>query len=317
MAEPTPAGRTDVVPVAPPCSRVRLDVFLHSRYPGVSRSILQRLIRDGAVLLDGRPVKATHQPRPGETITIHWPAPRPARVAPRALPLEILHEDDDLLVVNKSAGMVVHPAAGTEDNTLVNALLHHCRGRLSGIGGVVRPGIVHRLDQHTSGLIVVAKHDAAHLVLSRQFARRQVVKLYDALVCGHPPAAGEVDAAIARHPSHRKTMTVLAGGRPALTRFRTLERLAGSALLEVRIHTGRTHQIRVHFQHLGYPLVGDSVYGKRANARLAESTGFKAARQMLHARSLAFAHPATGAPLTFTAPWPGDFAEAVALLRRA
>lgn len=315
MATPTPAGRTDVFAVEVPSPRVRLDVYLHGRYPGVSRSILQRLIREGAVLVDGLPVKPTHPPHPGETVTIQWPAPRPAGVAPRALPLEILAEDDDLLVINKSAGMVVHPAAGTEDNTLVNALLHHCRGRLSGIGGVARPGIVHRLDQYTSGLIVVAKHDAAHLAISRQFARRQVTKVYDAIVCGHPPAEGEINAAIARHPSHRRTMTVLAGGRPALTRFRVLERLAASALVEVRIHTGRTHQIRVHFQHLGFPLVGDAVYGKRANLRLAESTGFTAGRQMLHARHLAFAHPATGAPLAFTAPWPADFADAVAALR--
>lgn len=296
--------------------RSRLDVFLHQRFPGFSRCRLQQLIRTGAVQVDGRQVKPTHQPRPGQRITVAWPEPRMPEVVARELPLDVLFEDDALLILNKAAGMVVHPAAGTEDNTLVNALLHHCRGRLSGIGGVARPGIVHRLDQFTSGLMVVAKSDSAHLRLSQQFAERQVVKIYDAVVCGilRPPA-GEIDAPIARHPNHRKVMTVLAGGRQARTTYRTVEALDGATLVAVRLHTGRTHQVRVHFKHLGFPLVGDLVYGKGPNARLAEQTGYSAPRQLLHARHLAFDHPDSGKRLTFDAPWPGDFAAAIRALR--
>lgn len=295
--------------------RVRLDAFLRERFPGVSRMALQRLLREGAVLVSGAPVKATHHPQAGERITVTWPEPRAAAVEARELPLNILFEDDWLVVLNKAAGMVVHPAAGTEDDTVVNALLHHCRGRLSGIGGVARPGIVHRLDRFTSGLLVVAKDDATHLALSRQFAEREVVKLYDALLCGElPRAEGEVNAPIARHPSHRKVMTVLEGGRPARTSYRVLERLRGATLVEARLHTGRTHQIRVHFKHLGYPLVGDETYGKRHNARLAELTGVRAPRQMLHARFLAFQHPTTARRVEFHAPWPADFTETVRLL---
>lgn len=296
--------------------RTRFDTFLHGRFPCVSRGTLQRLIRDGEVQVDGRSVKPTHAPLAGEVVTICWPDPRPPTVEARALPLDIAFEDDSLLVLNKAPGMVVHPAAGNEDNTLVNALLHHCRGSLSGIGGVERPGIVHRLDQHTSGLMVVAKNDATHMALSRQFAERQVTKLYDAITCGVlPTVAGEINAAIMRHPNHRKVMTVRDGGRTARTSYRVLERLGEATLVEARLHTGRTHQIRVHFKHLGFPLVGDAVYGKRSNARLFDLTGVSAARQMLHARRLAFTHPATGEELEFEAPWPADFREALRALR--
>jgi 23S rRNA pseudouridine1911/1915/1917 synthase len=295
---------------------LRLDTFLREHFPGVSRMRLQRLIREGAVRVNDAPCKPTHSPRVGETITVTWPAPREAAVPARDLPLAVVFEDDRLLVLNKAPGMVVHPAAGTEDDTLVNALLHHCRGRLSGIGGVARPGIVHRLDQDTSGLMVVAKDDAAHVALARQFADRKVVKLYHAILCGElPRLEGEIRAAIARHPDHRKVMTVLEGGRPARTGYRVLERLRAATLVEARLHTGRTHQIRVHFKHLGFPLAGDATYGARANARLAELTGVRAPRQMLHARFLAFAHPDTGRCVEFEAPWPADFAAVVHALR--
>jgi 23S rRNA pseudouridine1911/1915/1917 synthase len=298
--------------------RCRLDVFLHGRFPCFSRNSLQRLIREGAVRVDGGVVKPTHQPRAGESITVAWPAPQAPEVKARELPLDVLHEDEALLVLNKAAGMVVHPAAGTEDDTLVNALLHHCRGRLSGIGGVARPGIVHRLDQYTSGLMVVAKTDFAHVRLSRQFAQREVEKVYHAVVCGSlKPAAGEIAAAIARHPNHRKVMTVLAGGRPARTSYRTIEPLREATLVAAWLHTGRTHQLRVHFKYIGYPLVGDVTYGKRQNARVAELTGYTAPRQLLHARHLAFAHPDSGQRLAFDAPWPADFAAAVEALRLA
>ena len=294
----------------------RLDVYLHGQFPCVSRNALQRLIREGAIRLNGRTVKPTHAPRAGDTIIIEWPAPKPATVEARELPLDILHEDEALLVLNKAAGMVVHPAAGTENDTLVNALLHHCRGRLSGIGGVARPGIVHRLDQDTTGVMVVAKHDAIHVALSRQFAQRQVEKVYHAIVCGELGSdAGEIDAAIARHPTHRKVMAVLAGGRSARTTYRTVERLAGATWVEVRLHTARTHQIRVHFKHLGFPIVGDAIYGKRQNLRLKELTGYAAPRQLLHARRLAFTHPQTGKRVGFEAPWPADLRQALEVLR--
>jgi len=305
---------TLVVPVSLP--RGRLDIWLRQQYPCVSRNAIQRLIGEGEIRVNGEQVKPTHHPALGETVQIRWPEPKPPEVVARDIPLDVLYEDDALLVLNKAAGMVVHPAAGNEDNTLVNALLHHCAGRLSGIGGVIRPGVVHRLDQFTSGVMVVAKNDATHMALSYQFAHRKVEKVYHAIACGRvEPETGEINAAIARHPNHRKCMAVSAGGRTALTTYRVLERLREATLIEARLHTGRTHQVRVHFKHLGFPLAGDCIYGKRANAALAELTGCSAGRQMLHARFLAFTHPGTGERLAFEAPWPADFAQAVEALR--
>ena len=222
-----------------------------------------------------------------------------------------------MLVLNKAAGLVVHPAAGHEEHTLVNALLHHCAGQLSGIGGVARPGIVHRLDKETSGCLVVAKNDDTHLALSTQFATRKVQKMYHAIVCGEMPRdQGEIRAAIARHPSHRKRMAVDDDvGREARTSYRVLERLRGATLVEAVLHTGRTHQIRVHFQFVGFPLVGDATYGDRQNQRLAELTRYTAPRQMLHASQLSFVHPRTGKRLSFTAPCPEDFRDALSALR--
>jgi 23S rRNA pseudouridine1911/1915/1917 synthase len=233
------------------------------------------------------------------------------------MPLEIIFEDESLLVLNKPPGLVVHPSAGHEENTLVNALLHHCAGQLSGIGGVARPGIVHRLDQDTSGCLVVAKNDATHLALAEQFAARTVKKVYHALLCGEvPKLSGELRANIARHPSHRKRMAVTDGaGREAWTSYRVTERLRSATLVEALLHTGRTHQIRVHFQHLGFPVVGDATYGIRQNKRLAEVTAYVAPRQMLHAHELNFTHPRTGESQTFKAPWPEDFQLALAALR--
>ena len=198
-------------------SHERLDTFLRSRFPTISRGAIQRLIEQGDIRVDGNPVKATHHPRAGEKVEIHWPAARSATARPQELPLVILFEDDDLLVLNKAPGMVVHPSAGHEESTLVNALLHHCAGQLSGIGGVARPGIVHRLDKETSGCLVVAKNDPTHLALSAQFAGREVEKVYHAIVCGTvTPAKGDIRAAIARHPTHRKRMAVTDGsGREA------------------------------------------------------------------------------------------------------
>ncbi len=316
---PTPplAGTAEQFVVEQTLPHVRLDAFLAARFPGISRSTVQRLLEEGHILLAGHAVKATHHPHAGELITIHWPAARPTELLPQPIPLDIIFEDADLLVLNKSPDMVVHPSAGHEESTLVNALLHHCAGQLSGIGGVARPGIVHRLDKDTSGCLVVAKNDATHADLSRQFAGRSVSKIYHAIVCGTvAKAEGDIRAAIARHPSHRKRMAVTDGsGRDAWTSYRVEERLTGATLVQALLHSGRAHQIRVHFQHLGHPLVGDTTYGNRQNQRLAELTGLLARRQMLHASELTFVHPRTREELTFNSPWPNDFLDVLAHLR--
>src|SRR5437867_3931254 len=294
----------------------RLDTFLRAQFPTLSRSAIQRLIQQGDVRVAGKPVKASHPPRAGEKIEIHWPDAKPATAQPQEMPLDVLFEDDDLLVLNKPPGMVVHPSAGHEESTLVNALLHHCEGRLSGIGGVARPGIVHRLDKETSGCLVVAKNDPTHLALSAQFAGREVAKIYHAIVCGAVvPERGDVRAAIARHPTHRKRMAVTDGsGREAWTSYRVLERLCEATLVEADLRTGRTHQVRVHFKHLGFPVAGDTTYGNRQNKRLTELTGYTAPRQLLHSHGLAFKHPGTGKRMSFDAAWPEDFRAALAAL---
>ncbi len=296
----------------------RLDTYLRSRFPAVSRGTIQRLIEEGHIRVNGRSVKPTHTPRAGEKVEVEWPEPRPAGVQPQEIPLKILYEDAALLVLDKPPGLVVHPAAGHEENTLVNALLHHCAGQLSGVGGVARPGIVHRLDKDTSGCLVVAKTDAAHLALSAQFAGRTVEKIYQAIVCGEIQRdQGDIRAAITRHSSHRKRMAVDEElGRAAHTSYRVLERLCGATLVEAILHTGRTHQIRVHFQFLGFPLVGDATYGNRQNQRLTDLTGYVAPRQMLHAFQLSFIHPQTGRRMHFEARRPKDFLEAIAALHQ-
>ena len=295
----------------------RLDTFLRAQFPTLSRGAIQRLIQQGDVRVTGKPVKASHSPRAGEKIEIHWPDAQPATSQPQEMALDVLFEDDDLLVLNKPPGMVVHPSAGHEESTLVNALLHHCAGQLSGIGGVARPGIVHRLDKETSGCLVVAKNDPTHLALSTQFAGREVQKIYHAIVCGRvTPEQGDIRAAIARHPTHRKRMAVTDGsGREAWTSYTVIERLREATLVEAVLHTGRTHQIRVHFKHLGFPVAGDATYGNRQNKRVTELTGYTAPRQMLHAHKLAFKHPSTGRKMRFEAPWPEDFEEALTALR--
>ena len=295
----------------------RLDTFLRAQFSTLSRGAIQRLIQQGDVRVAGKPVKASHLPRAGEKIEIHWPDAKPATAQPQEMPLDVLFEDDDLLVLNKPPGMVVHPSAGHEESTLVNALLHHCAGQLSGIGGVARPGIVHRLDKETSGCLVIAKNDPTHLALSTQFAGREVRKIYHAIVCGRvTPEQGDIRAAIARHPTHRKRMAVTDGsGREAWTSYTVIERLREATLVEAVLHTGRTHQIRVHFKHLGFPVAGDATYGNRQNKRVAELTGYTAPRQMLHAHKLAFKDPRTGKKMSFEAPWPEDFKEGLTALR--
>ena len=311
------ASRTEHLTIEKTLPAERLDIYLRDKFPAVSRGAIQRLIEEGHIRVNGQLVKATHAPKAGEEVQVHWPEASPPVTHPEDIPLDILHEDDALLVVNKPAGLVVHPASGHERHTLVNALLHHCGGELSGIGGVARPGIVHRLDKETSGCMVVAKNDETHIALSAQFAGRRINKVYHAIVCGElQREKGEIRAAIARHCSHRKRMAVDDElGREARTTYRVLERLRGATLAEAILHTGRTHQIRVHFQFIRSPLVGDPTYGSRQNARLTELTGYAAPRHMLHAFQLAFIHPRTGKRLSFEAPRPEDFEDALVALR--
>jgi 23S rRNA pseudouridine1911/1915/1917 synthase len=308
------SSRTEIFTVEQSQPGERFDFFLRKRFPVVSRGALQRLIEQGHIRVNGQIVKATHSPRAGEQIEVHWPEPKSAEAQPEEMPLDILFEDASLLVLNKPAGLVVHPAAGHEEHTLVNALLHHCQGSLSGIGGVARPGIVHRLDKETTGCLVVAKDDATHLALQKQFSERRVEKIYNAIVCGElARESGEIHAPIARHPSHRKRMVVRDDhtSRAARTSYRVIERFSAATFVEAQIHTGRTHQIRVHFQHVGYPLVGDMVYGAKQTKTLTAATGFKPPRILLHARELSFVHPGMERPMSFEAPLPEDFREAL------
>ena len=310
-------ARTDTFTIEQSLPGERLDKFLSTRYAAVSRGAIQKLIEDGHITINGRAVKPTHAPRAGDVVAVHFPEARPPVTQPEEIPLDVLYEDKDLLVLNKAPGIVVHPAAGNEEHTLVNALLHHCKGQLSGIGGVERPGIVHRLDKETSGCLVVAKNDATHIALSEQFAGRTTEKLYLAILCGEVPrASGEIRAAIARHPSHRRRMAVSTGeGRDSWTSYRVVERLLYSTFVEADLHTGRTHQIRVHFQHIGFPVAGDDTYGAKQTKKLTEHTGYAAPRVLLHAHKLAFTHPRTKRKRTFTAPWPADFQDALKRLR--
>ena len=286
----------------------RLDFFLCSKLPGISRGAIYRLINEGHILVNGKKTKPSATPHAGDAVSIHWPEARPAEAQPEDIPLSVLYEDEDVIVVNKPAGMVVHPSDGHHEHTLVNALLHHCKGQLSGIGGVARPGIIHRIDKDTSGCLVIAKNDAAHIALAGQFAEREVVKIYHAIVCGElTPETCDIRAPIARHPTQRRKMAVVDGGRDAWTSYRVLKRLKEATLVEVLLHTGRTHQIRVHFKHIGFPLVGDVIYGNRQNLTLKARTGLAVARQMLHASCIVFSHPRTGKKIKCQAPLPDDF----------
>jgi 23S rRNA pseudouridine1911/1915/1917 synthase len=285
--------------IEPGQAGARLDQFLAASLPALSRSRLQDLIREGHVTLNGATVKPGARLRSGDAVAFAEPPVAASETQAEDIALDVLFEDDDLIVLNKPAGMVVHPAAGNWEGTIVNALLHHCPA-LSGIGGTQRPGIVHRLDKETSGCLVAAKNDAAHQSLSRQFAGREVTKIYLTLAAGtFARLSGTIDAPIGRHPVQRKKMTVVKGerGRASSTTYRVLGPCAGGSLVECTLHTGRTHQIRVHLKHLGHPVLGDDTYGKRGPF----------ARQMLHAWKLGFTHPRTGERMNFQAPIPPDF----------
>lgn len=287
----------------------RIDAALAAAFPELTRSFAQQLLAEGRVLCNGRSVAKSARLTQGDALCVSLPDAQPVEIIPQDIPLDIVYEDSSLLVVNKPKGMVVHPAAGNPDGTLVNALLYHCAGRLSGINGEVRPGIVHRIDKDTSGLLVAAKNDFAHLALSAQLADHTMARTYEAVVCGNlREDAGTVDAPIGRHPTDRKRMAVTQkNARRAVTHWSVIARYNGYTHIRCELETGRTHQIRVHMAHIGHPLLGDLVYGhKRPEKGLSG--------QCLHARALRFLHPRTGELVTFTCPLPDYFQDVLARL---
>ena len=279
----------------------RLDAFLASSLDGLTRSQATRLIENGTVTVNGRTVSKSYKLTGGEDIAVTLPAPEPVEAVAQNIPLDVVYEDADVIVVNKPSGMVVHPAPGHADGTLVNALLYHCAGSLSGVGGALRPGIVHRIDRDTSGLIIAAKNDAAHQFLSAQLADHTLARTYECIVVGTlREDSGTVDAPIARHPMDRKRMAVVQGGRPAVTHWEVVARYPGFTHVRCRLETGRTHQIRVHMAYLGHPILGDTVYG--AKKEVAGLTG-----QCLHAVGLRFLHPRTHEAVELSCPLPEEF----------
>ena len=286
-------------------SAERIDALLARSVEGLTRSAAQRLLEQGSVTLQGKPVKKNHKTSPGETFEIVLPEPEPAEPEPEDIPLDVRYEDDDLIVVNKPRGMVVHPAPGHPNGTLVNALLCHCGDSLSGVGGEKRPGIVHRIDKDTSGLLIAAKNDFAHLALSAQLSDHSLARTYEAVVIGNfREDSGTVNAPVGRHPTDRKRMAVTQkNGREAVTHWEVLGRYAGYTHIRCRLETGRTHQIRVHMAHIGHPLLGDPVYGRKKPELGLEG-------QCLHARELTFVHPRTQERITVTTDLP-DWFEAV------
>jgi 23S rRNA pseudouridine1911/1915/1917 synthase len=310
--------------ICPPDTEpLRLDLYLCRELGGETRSTVQRLIEAGNVLVDGKTARPSLKIKGGERIQVEIPPLQPAEPQPESIPLEVLYEDADLIVINKAAGMVVHPGAGNSTGTLVNALLAHCRD-LSGIGGELRPGIVHRLDKDTSGVLVAAKNDRAHQSLSNQFSVHSVKRIYQALIYGSPKEdTGKIEGIIGRHPTERVRLSGKAkSGRHAVTRWRVKERYARVSLVELRLETGRTHQIRVHLSEAGFPLLGDPLYpdGGRFNnltdaqlRRLITALG----RQALHAHTLGFIHPVTGEYLEFTTDPPEDMAVVIDYLQKS
>lgn len=280
----------------------RVDAFLASVVADLSRAAAQRLLEEGMVLLQGAPVKKNLRLNGGESLTVELPEVRESAVLPEQMPLDIVYEDPDVIVINKPRGMVVHPAAGHESGTLVNALLAHCGDSLSGIGGEKRPGIVHRIDKDTSGLLIIAKNDRAHQCLSEQLKTHTLYRVYDAVVIGSiRQDEGTVNAPIGRSVRDRKKMAVVSDGRPAVTHYRVQARYDGYTHVRCRLETGRTHQIRVHMAHIGHPVAGDPLYGPKN-----DRTGLGG--QCLHARELAFIHPATGQKVHVSCPLPPYFA---------
>jgi 23S rRNA pseudouridine1911/1915/1917 synthase len=288
----------------------RLDKVIPAHVPDLSRAVVQRLIKTGEVTINGRPGKPSYRVQVGDEVVVRIPAEMPEPVVAEDIPLDIIYEDDVLLVVNKPAGMVVHPALGHTSGTLVNAVLAHCP-QVADVGGLERAGIVHRLDKDTSGLILIAKDETTRAALQRQFKRRQVAKTYLALVEGQvQPREGVIEAPVGRDKRQRKQMAVVRRGREARTMYRAVEYFADHTLLEVRPHTGRTHQVRVHLAWLGYPVVGDTVYGRRRQRLLSD-------RHFLHAAQLRFTHPTVGEEVDFRAPLPPELSTVLKRLRRS
>ena len=288
----------------------RLDAFLASSLDGLTRSQATRLIESGEVAVDGRAVSKSYKLAGGEDIAVTLPEPEPVEAVPQDIPLDVVYEDADVIVVNKPSGMVVHPAPGHPDGTLVNALLYHCAGTLSGVGGALRPGIVHRIDRDTSGLIIAAKNDAAHQYLSAQLADHTLARTYECIVVGSlREDRGTVDAPIARHPTDRKRMAVVAGGREAVTHWEVIARYPGYTHVRCRLETGRTHQIRVHMAYIGHPILGDTVYG--AKKEVPGLTG-----QCLHAVGLRFLHPRTHEVVELSCPLPEEFTRMLQKIRK-
>lgn len=318
MASP---GRTYTLDVPDEAEGTRLDKFLADALTEFSRTQIQRLIDENHVELARGRATARYRVRAGERLRLEVPPTKPTHLAPEDIPLDIVYEDDALVVINKPPGMVVHPAPGHDHGTLVNALLHHCQS-LSGIGGEERPGIVHRLDKDTSGLMIVAKHDRSHRHLSDQLRVRTLRRRYLTLVQGRPASdQGTIDAPIGRHPQHRQKMAVVASrGREARTHYEVLESWGALSVLQLSLETGRTHQIRVHLAHIGRPVIGDPIYGTNAVSLprhpVVERWIRVFPRQALHAQELQFEHPETGEVMTLTAPLPEDFAELMARLRQ-
>ena len=279
----------------------RVDAWLAANLEDVTRSAAARLLEEGRVTCAGKPLAKNYKLRGGETVEVSLPDPEPVDVLPQDIPLDVVYEDADVIVVNKPKGLVVHPAPGHPDGTLVNALLHHCGDSLSGIGGELRPGIVHRIDRDTSGLIIAAKNDSAHQKLAAQLQDHTLARIYHCIVTGNlREDSGTVNAPIGRHPVDRKKMAVVANGRPAVTHWTVLERFPGFTYVECRLETGRTHQIRVHMAHIGHPILGDTVYGNKKPV-----PGLQG--QCLHAVGLRFLHPRTGEMVELSCGLPEEF----------
>lgn len=280
--------------------------------PDITRSYLQKLLKDGSVQMNGKPVKASTKTAVGAVIALTIPEPEEPEILPENIPLDILYEDSDVILINKPKDMVVHPAAGHYTGTLVNALMYHCRGDLSGINGVLRPGIVHRIDKDTTGVLIVCKNDRAHNALAEQLKEHSITRKYRAIVCGNlKEDEGTVDAPLGRHPQDRKKMAIVrSGGKRAVTHYRVLERFGNDTYIECQLETGRTHQIRVHMASLGHPLLGDEIYGRAKSP-------FKLEGQTLHAMVLGFIHPTTGEYMEFEAPLPEYFEKLLEKLRKS
>ena len=299
------------LPAVPEDAGKRLDSFLAEKLPGITRSAAARLIETGQAAVNSRPAVKSAKLTGTETITVTLPDPEPIEAQPQDIPLDVVYEDEDVIVINKPVGLVVHPAPGHPDGTLVNALLHHCGGSLSGVGGALRPGIVHRIDRDTSGLIIAAKNDAAHQALSAQLQDHSLARTYEAIVIGNlREDTGTIDAPIGRHHTDRKKMAVTArSGKAAVTHWEVLERFPGYTHVRCRLETGRTHQIRVHMAHIGHPVLGDTVYGPKKP--FPGLTG-----QCLHAVGLRFVHPRSGETVELACPLEEEFAKVLEKLRR-